>query len=209
MRPSLFAAALALASPAASVTVVVNQSFAASSVPALGQPLDAAFALDVGDTLDLTYAFTGGAVALQGESYLWMLALASSGGAQSLTVSGTLQFLGGSANLLSGPFAPVLTPQTAAQRHVGLFTRPADYRIDGALATFTGIRMILSLDASSPGLDFNGDPFTTGPRIYGLGGLTFNRDQPSSAPEPATWAMLVLGFGAVGSALRRRARIAA
>lgn len=28
----------------------------------------------------------------------------------------------------------------------------------------------------------------------------------SAVPEPATWAMLILGFGAVGGALRRRAR---
>jgi hypothetical protein len=29
---------------------------------------------------------------------------------------------------------------------------------------------------------------------------------PGSVPEPATWGMMIVGFGAVGSALRRRAR---
>lgn len=31
---------------------------------------------------------------------------------------------------------------------------------------------------------------------------------PGGVPEPATWAMLIMGFGVVGGALRRRARMA-
>jgi hypothetical protein len=37
----------------------------------------------------------------------------------------------------------------------------------------------------------------------GLSGITFTRIE-SPIPEPATWAMLLLGFGAVGFAFRRR-----
>ena len=37
----------------------------------------------------------------------------------------------------------------------------------------------------------------------GLSGITFTRIE-SLIPEPSTWAMLLLGFGAVGLALRRR-----
>jgi hypothetical protein len=32
---------------------------------------------------------------------------------------------------------------------------------------------------------------------------------PAAVPEPATWAMMILGFGATGWALRRRARFGA
>jgi len=34
-------------------------------------------------------------------------------------------------------------------------------------------------------------------------------DPPADTPEPATWAMLVLGFGAVGAVLRRRRAVSA
>jgi hypothetical protein len=34
-------------------------------------------------------------------------------------------------------------------------------------------------------------------------------DQPSGAPEPGAWALMILGFGGVGAALRRRGRLAA
>jgi hypothetical protein len=37
----------------------------------------------------------------------------------------------------------------------------------------------------------------------GLGGITFSRLN-SAVPEPATWAMMILGFGAVGRAMRKR-----
>jgi hypothetical protein len=35
------------------------------------------------------------------------------------------------------------------------------------------------------------------------GGLTFNA---SAVPEPATWAMMLVGFGAIGAAARSRRR---
>ena len=31
---------------------------------------------------------------------------------------------------------------------------------------------------------------------------------PGAVPEPTTWALMILGFGGVGAAIRRRARIA-
>ncbi len=40
--------------------------------------------------------------------------------------------------------------------------------------------------------------------LQGLDGLSF-----SAAPEPATWAMMLVGFGALGAALRSRRSLAA
>jgi hypothetical protein len=36
--------------------------------------------------------------------------------------------------------------------------------------------------------------------------LTVTSDAPSGVPEPATWALMIAGFGGAGAALRRRAR---
>ena len=38
----------------------------------------------------------------------------------------------------------------------------------------------------------------------GLNEVIFAEGNPIAAPEPATWAMMILGFGAAGSILRRR-----
>lgn len=40
---------------------------------------------------------------------------------------------------------------------------------------------------------------------FSLNGVTVT---PGAVPEPATWAMMIIGFGAVGGALRRRSTIA-
>ncbi len=41
------------------------------------------------------------------------------------------------------------------------------------------------------------------------GPTTFTLVPPGSGPEPATWAMLILGFGVTGATLRRRRRTGA
>jgi hypothetical protein len=38
----------------------------------------------------------------------------------------------------------------------------------------------------------------------GMGEVAFHSTQMAAVPEPATWAMMIVGFGAVGSVVRRR-----
>jgi len=46
---------------------------------------------------------------------------------------------------------------------------------------------------------------TTGQEIYKLTNLVVGQsDIPGAVPEPATWALMILGFGAVAGALRQR-----
>jgi hypothetical protein len=56
----------------------------------------------------------------------------------------------------------------------------------------------ITLGASSYTLTINGNNSGAG----SLGGSITIR--PAAVPEPATWAMMLLGFGAVGFAMRRR-----
>lgn len=45
------------------------------------------------------------------------------------------------------------------------------------------------------------------PRLSDVRGLLFQGAGVAPVPEPATWAMMILGFGAVGGALRRRQKV--
>jgi hypothetical protein len=79
--------------------------------------------------------------------------------------------------------------------------------------------LLFSGDNSRPTWEWN-SAYTSGPLIFlfGNGGrgvvavddVTFDVRGISAAavPEPSTWAMLILGFGAVGGALRRRRPLA-
>ena len=40
--------------------------------------------------------------------------------------------------------------------------------------------------------------------LCGLSGLLDNNANIAAVPEPATWALMILGFGLLGTALRRR-----
>ncbi|TAJ67945.1 MAG: PEP-CTERM sorting domain-containing protein [Phenylobacterium sp.] len=51
--------------------------------------------------------------------------------------------------------------------------------------------------------------FAGGPTDIGLIGASVTLAAPGAAPEPSTWALLILGFGAVGAIGRRRCAHAA
>ena len=42
----------------------------------------------------------------------------------------------------------------------------------------------------------------------GFSGVTFATLDTSAVPEPATWAMMLVGFGGMGAALRSRRKVA-
>ena len=54
-------------------------------------------------------------------------------------------------------------------------------------------------------------PTSTSSGGYGQNGIAlvnFSIAQGAAVPEPATWAMMLMGFGAIGVSLRRRKRVA-
>lgn len=58
------------------------------------------------------------------------------------------------------------------------------------------------------GIHFSFDDQTGLTTGYSLGNYAFSRDLFGAVPEPETWAIAVLGFGAIGSMMRRRRQIA-
>jgi hypothetical protein len=75
---------------------------------------------------------------------------------------------------------------------------------DGNAVTFTAPTMAAKLDAGD--LFFVNVAFT-GPvdkKKFSFAGLWDDTKVASPAPEPASWAMIIVGFGALGSAMRRQ-----
>lgn len=76
---------------------------------------------------------------------------------------------------------------------------------------FTNGENFLGLRVTSGGQDFFGFAFTTNTVLNSIGFetspgvvITATRAIPAAVPEPGTWGLMILGFGAVGFAMRRR-----
>jgi len=202
---------IGLAGSALANTFTVTQALQPSNIGPIGSAqgveLGSPFTMDVGDTVDLTFTFDP--VTLVGDSFIWGLSFTNDFGA-SMNVSGTVEFLGASGDLRTGPI-PVSQNNSAA--HIGIYLFSADYRTGSGAIAFAGIRQILKID-SGESINENGELVPFVPRIFldarvwtdgvrgsggGGGGGT-----PGVIPEPATWAMMIAGFGLVGGVMRRR-----
>jgi hypothetical protein len=64
----------------------------------------------------------------------------------------------------------------------------------------------LTLLAGSNTFDFNFSPTLqgAGDEAWGISKLSLNGAAPGAVPEPATWAMMLAGFGLMGAAMRRK-----
>jgi hypothetical protein len=92
--------------------------------------------------------------------------------------------------------------------------------VDGATYNFAGIVSGFVLEMGSPadetfvatnntaGIDYPARPTAPGPRGTGIGcnGCVHITSVAIAAPEPAAWAVMLLGVGAVGVGLRGRRR---
>lgn len=91
---------------------------------------------------------------------------------------------------------------------------------DGTAVTYTGGAIVNDPSLDNPGnrtiAETNGvvtytvtsGPSITGATFLSAGGNAFEFDNLSAAvPEPAAWGMMILGFGLIGGALRRRSSV--
>ena len=207
MKHFAFAAAMALAPVAAgAATITVNHVMDPANIEEslFQENLLTPFTLEVGDTLDFTLTFTGGqSISLTGDSYVWLLSLTHDG-SQALETTGTLEFLGASGDVLNGPI-PI--SQTDQEVHIGNYYDQSLYRTGGGAISFSGLRQIITINSATEigGGEDEIDVLDVGPREYYSIALDTDGQVGSAVvPEPATWALMIAGFGLAGGALRRR-----
>ncbi len=139
---------------------------------------DIATALTANATNINNFVGSGGGLFSMGQSYGWLSALIPT-----LTVSG--ESLTGINLTAAGSAAfPGLVNQD-------LSSGPYHYRFNNV-----GALPILGVGSQTNSAIILGSS----------GGSITNPTPPGGVPEPSTWAMLILGFGAVGATLRRRQR---
>jgi len=76
-------------------------------------------------------------------------------------------------------------------------------------SSVTGSACPSALPGSGGLQGFNSTPTTFNKPIFRDGVLTYGLKTSAAVPEPATWAMMILGFGALGTAARRRRTVGA
>ena len=129
------------------------------------------------------------------------------------------QFLG-----FLGPYGETMTFAAPVTRVSLDFARsPASINNSIDMRAFDGASLVAtaSVDLGSPNiwerLTVSGAHITSvtfaangsGRHPFGVDGLEFRTATSAAVPEPATWALLMLGFGSLGATLRRRRSLAA
>jgi hypothetical protein len=195
--PLLSIACLLVAAPAAAATTyTIHQVLPLSAVgPGGTVTLDTPVSLEVGDTLDIRYTFAGGArVTISGAEQIWPQVFGL--GDAFHAYSGTLEVLEPGSNLLAGPL--VMEPMEAGNA-IGFLLTDA-FRTGPGPVSFSGLRQVITLDGSvGPGGTIVPVTFFETGGLYTDGAVRFS----SAVPEPASWALLIAGFGLMGARLRR------
>jgi hypothetical protein len=180
---AIAAAAFLPASAQAAITIDINQ--VGTSVVAAGS---GSF-----NTIGLTTYSTGN----QGGSFI-----NAASGVVSVGAAAPIKILSGvsgpTLGFLQGPtFASSSSGDTfGISQYLGAIYLPANYQSNAALS---GSSTYLNTTLASLGLRAGQYVFRSAADT-----VTLNIGATGAVPEPATWAMMILGMGAVGFAMRRR-----
>jgi opacity protein-like surface antigen len=80
--------------------------------------------------------------------------------------------------------------------------QPFNFNNLGARSTFSGLTQDAFFTLTTKN-NPDGAPGGSGTAVFTLGQVTV----PTAVPEPASWAMMIGGFGLIGAATRRRSRV--
>jgi len=168
------------------------------------------FDLAAGDSVDMTVDFVGEqSLTLVNVSTLWLFNFVTDGDAQDVNATGTLQLLDTHGNVILQSNS--LT-DSEGSAHFGQFFGPGDFAALPNTITFGGLRYQGVLN----GYEANNADETPGvlTRTYGDPDFAFTADSSvvngvGGVPEPASWALMIAGFGLAGASLRRRRALAA
>lgn len=160
------------------------------------QFLNPSFAFEAGDTLDVTLTFPGGAPLNLGFLPADVTFTVFGGGGYAGSIyqtTGTLNFINP-----TGDVKPLTGPQTGVfDRNPAIVFTGVRQHQRGPLA-FDGLHFVVHLDSVL-------HPAEPAPELrFSAFQVSFTND----VPEPATWMMLIVGFASVGTAFRRRRRMA-
>jgi hypothetical protein len=204
---SVVGAALMFVLPAAgeAATVTLNQTLdlttSQTTYPGFSEgwrgfdSFSPAFSFDLaaGDTLDWTVMFAPGqSLTLADPTLFWLLSY-SGDPATDFTASGTFSLLDAAGSSVT---TSNLKTDTEGRAHFGQNFEPEDFTSLPTNATFYGIHYVGTLISYA-------DPTIT-TRSYADPQVLFSDGSSSTAvPEPAAWALMMVGFGLAGVALRR------
>ena len=193
MRYLIAAAALGLSFPAQAATTIFTETF--DTYGPNQTPWNGDTVWTTGNSVDLVQSGSFGLTCVGGTGNCVDLSGTSPGGLSKVfnlaagLYSLTFQFTGNQLNF--GPPASFAVSFNNVTSIVGPLANNSN-----AFQTFSGTYNVLN---NSPvTLSFTqlgGDPFR---------GSIIDSIAITAVPEPATWALMILGFGIVGSALRRR-----
>jgi hypothetical protein len=199
------------AAPAMAVTSVVTFSPASCSVACVNTSLVAQSFGDTAD-VDLTYRATAGignTATAEGSLRYWNDSYSNSPAAYAQSGFGEIRF-------------DVLTPGTLTLDSIDLGGWPNTPRTIAVRVYDLSYNLLASSNPVAPALSLltvNFGQSSTSGLIFqfgldgfngGIQNVTFSfNDGTDVVPEPASWAMLIAGFGLVGATLRRRRSVAA
>ena len=176
------------------VVTTQRYDFAATGFP------DVLPSVQVGDEVIINFSFDGGPITLPGTSYIDVTQFYLSGdgfpSGDTATYGTTTLFIGG----LSGA---VVTSGSEGDVHNFGTTTSDGVASDQVFGSPVGP---LTFDAISTDFFISRIAGSTAPGTFGtLGFVSISADSREfdpTVPEPATWALMLLGFGGLGAALR-------